>query len=371
MSKWAKAALVTAVALTGCSGGPGSGGDMGTSPLTSGSGSSPLSGNFSSSTCEPTGDGMTYQVRHYSFSLTGAQSTWDRFSDPQCSTGSQLATLVMTGTAGPDLTGVVTSVPLGSIPIKVNIAQHTVTPTSAAGLAMVQNACPQFQWQTGVATTTDTGCGSLFGQTNDCPAEYDLMNASACGLTFGDRSHPLCSAATRPTSLSQQCVGLGTGYVSPDTDGGAGDGGGANGGGEGGGYAFIRPAPDHHHAITLAPGTSKALSFTWNDASGVAPSADLSVQSAGQLLLQVSSAGDHPFARARLDVVMLEPGVTYRLVLERGDHTVSLELQSATGDVVISARARLGGDGIDADDATIDVVLPEAPFRTAIVSDLR
>jgi hypothetical protein len=184
-------------------------GTAGTEALSSGG----LSGNFTSSQCEPF-DGTTYQIRHYRFTATGATATWDRFSDPSCSSGSKLMTLVMTGTAS--VTGLSGQV-LGAADIKVSIADKTITPT-AAGLPLVEQTCGQYPWQADTLQDVSTGCGALLQQTDDCPAEYDLMKLTLAGLVFGDRSHPLCSEATRPTELSQWAVVLDPGgYVSPMT----------------------------------------------------------------------------------------------------------------------------------------------------------
>jgi hypothetical protein len=172
-----------------------------------------VSGNFTSSQCEPFDD-TTYQIRHYTFTAGGATATWDRFSDPLCSTGSKLMTLVMSGTA--KVTGLSAQV-LGAADITVSIADKTITPT-AAGLPLVEQTCGQYPWQADAVQDVTTGCGALLQQTDDCPAEYDLIKLTLAGLVFGDRSHPLCSEATRPTALSEWAVVLDPGgYVSPST----------------------------------------------------------------------------------------------------------------------------------------------------------
>jgi hypothetical protein len=193
--------------------------DSGVSGSTGASGGQGFTGNFSSRQCETVGDG-TYQLRHYAFGTTGATATWVRFSNAVCSVDSELMSIVMVGTVA--ITGPSTQV-TGANDVIVSIATKTVTP-NAAGLAIVQQACGEYPWQAGAPQTITTGCGALLQQTNDCPAEYDLAALTMVGIVFGDRSHPLCSEATRPTELSKWSVLPDpAGYVSPPTaDGDAG-----------------------------------------------------------------------------------------------------------------------------------------------------
>jgi hypothetical protein len=155
-------------------------------------------------------------------------------------------------------------------------------------------------------------------------------------------------------------------------DGGTGDdGGGAGeaGGGTDGGYATSAPStPDRHHPITVATGSSTSIALTWTDAAGVAPAADLWVESDGRTVLQISSLGSHPFVRAGLDVAALEADTPYRLVLERDDDTVKITFARVTGDRVLHAEVRIGGHVPGGPIA--DVVLPGAFWRSSIVSEL-
>jgi hypothetical protein len=176
-------------------------------------GPSGLTGNFSSPVCETFPDG-TYQLRSYSFGAKGVASAhWDRYSDPSCSADSKLMSIVLSGSASVDgLSGD----SVGAANITVSIAHKTVLPT-AAGIPVLQKECSGFTGSAGMEQSIDTGCGALLQQTNDCPAEYDLISLRPTGLVFGDRSHPLCSASTRPTSLSEWSVVPGSGYVPPQT----------------------------------------------------------------------------------------------------------------------------------------------------------
>ena len=209
------ATLLVAPALLHCGGGGGS--DSGSSVEGSGdavtSASNALSGNFSSSECE-TFDETTYQLRHYHFGAGGSTATWVRYSDPKCTADSELMTIVINGSA--KVNGLSSHV-LGAVNITVSMSKKTITPT-AAGVAMLADACGQYTWEAGTAQEVPSGCGALFQQTDDCVAEYDLMKLARSGLVFGDRSHPLCSEETRPTALTPWTVVLDShAYVPPGT----------------------------------------------------------------------------------------------------------------------------------------------------------
>jgi hypothetical protein len=159
------------------------------------------------------GDGATYEIRHYTFGVSSAQATWDRFGDSMCSTGSKLMSIVLTGSA--QITGMSSDV-FGAWDIIVSIDNKTITPTSTGLSSLQQGTCGAYTWQADTPTTITTGCGDVLQQTDDCPAEYDLLKPTFHGLVFGDRSHPLCSEDTRPTQLSAFAVTLDPfGYVSP------------------------------------------------------------------------------------------------------------------------------------------------------------
>lgn len=146
---------------------------------------------------------------------------------------------------------------------------------------------------------------------------------------------------------------------------GSGSKGGGSGGADGGAYAFIqRGNVNRHYPIDLAMGASRSISFVWRDVSGLAPPADLWVEADGRPLLQVASVDGHPFARSGLEVVELDPGVSYRLVLERHD-TLSASVMGSGGEVMIRAQGRAANMG-----AAFDVVRPGELLRSSIASDL-
>jgi len=173
-------------------------------------GANGLSGNCASRVCESMPDG-SYELRKYSFSASGATAEWDRFSDPACSQGNKLVSIVIVGSA--KVAGLSSQIP-GAANLIVSMNQKTITPTMA-GLSTVGSGCTGYTWQADTSQVVTAGCGTLLQQTDDCTAEYDLMKLTSAGLIFGDRSHPLCSAATRPTTLSEWSVVPGSGYQSP------------------------------------------------------------------------------------------------------------------------------------------------------------
>jgi hypothetical protein len=124
--------------------------------------------------------------------------------------------------------------------------------------------------------------------------------------------------------------------------------------------------PARRHAVALADGASEVVFFSWNEAAGLAPAADLWVESNGRTLLQVTSEGAHPFARAGLEVASLHPRETYRLSMKRVGDSIHLDLLTARGDPVLVETGLLaaGSDGPD-------VFLPPMLFRHSITSSLQ
>jgi subtilase family serine protease len=234
---------------------------------------------------------------------------------------------------------------------------------------------------TSVAAPLVTAIFALTGKTSTSPqfpysnqsAFYDVTTGSdgSCGGSY------LCTGVTgydgptgygtpNGTSISG---GMGTGgSAGSGGTGGSGSsgGGGADAGaGDGGSYAFVRSHDaDRHHSVELSPGASETIPFTWHDAAGLAPTADLWVEVDGRPVLQVSSVGSSPFARAGLEVVTLEAGTSYRIVLVRNDGTVSVSILRDTNEVVLGARAEVF------EASTADVVLPSTSWRKSISSDL-
>jgi hypothetical protein len=168
-----------------------------------------------------------------------------------------------------------------------------------------------------------------------------------------------------PPPTGSNASELGGGSDSGATDASSTDGGAATDSGAGDGYAYAfekRKDQDRHHAIDLEPGASTTISFSWRDAPGLAPPADLWVVSAGQTILQVSALGTSPFAHAGLDVAPLVAGETYSAVFSRTDESVVVTITDASDHVVLATQAAA---------TSADLVFPATFWRASIVSDLK
>jgi hypothetical protein len=152
-------------------------------------------------------------------------------------------------------------------------------------------------------------------------------------------------------------------------DGSLGDEGILGDGSSGDAYAQREHSmPERHHAIALASGERATIPFAWRSSPGLAPPADMWVTFGGRPLIQVASLGDRPFVRAGLDLLPIDPGVPYELVLTRGGDSVSVALVRANATVLRAARARFAGES-DAAAIVADVVLPSTVWRSSIVPD--
>jgi hypothetical protein len=155
--------------------------------------------------------------------------------------------------------------------------------------------------------------------------------------------------------------GQGGGQGGQGGSGGASGGGSSSGGSAGsGGYSFIEQrGGDRHHAITLASGATERIPFAWHPAPGLAPPADLWIESNGGTALQVTAVGDVPFVRAGLDLVPLVSETPYTLILERQGRSLTMTIAGSKG-AVLRAQAATSG--------SLDIVLPGRNWRSAIES---
>jgi hypothetical protein len=139
-------------------------------------------------------------------------------------------------------------------------------------------------------------------------------------------------------------------------------------------YASLPPTKsDRRHGIALASGDSTTIPLTWHDASGLAPPADLWIESNGKPVLQVSSVNGHPFVRAGLNVAPIEAGVAYRLVLARKGNTVNATLVhdlSPQGDVVLRTQVPVADKRLADNSPVAEVVLPATFWRSSVVTAL-
>jgi surface antigen len=163
-------------------------------------------------------------------------------------------------------------------------------------------------------------------------------------------------------SGSGGAMGSGSGGSKGSGSGGSKGSGSDAGGGEGGAYAFIEPrTPNRHHTVEPAMDTPESVTFTWHDASGLTPPADLWVEAGGRLILQVSAVGGNPFVRAGLDVAPLVADTKYRIQLVRSGDSLEVILEGPSGREVLRTRTAAGT-------AVADVVLPATIWRASIVS---
>jgi hypothetical protein len=131
------------------------------------------------------------------------------------------------------------------------------------------------------------------------------------------------------------------------------------------------PREVEHATVKLASGTSVSP-FVWHDAPGLAPPADLWVEAAGKTVLQVSSVGAHPFARAGLDVVPLKRDVPYRLVVDRSEDEVDVTLLDDTrmnDATVLHTRVHVDDKRTAYNAASTDIVFAKRPWRASISAE--
>jgi hypothetical protein len=171
--------------------------------------------------------------------------------------------------------------------------------------------------------------------------------------------------------------GKGGGGTGGGGKGGGGKGGGGKGGGGGsggssgsGGYAFFEPekSADRHHVVNLARGTSESISFAWHDTAGLAPPADLWIEAEGRPVFQVSSVGGRPFARVGLEVAPIEAEAAYRLVLSEQGGAVVVSLYGAAHEPILRTEVPAAVPGAN-DVPAVDVIVPASYWRASISSD--
>ena len=164
--------------------------------------------------------------------------------------------------------------------------------------------------------------------------------------------------------------GSGTGGSGKSGSGKSGSGksggsGGKGSGGKGSGYAFVEPREsDRRYGIDLRSEESRTLLFTWNSVAGVAPRADLAIETDARTLLQVSATSDGPFARADLTVIPLEAGAEYHIVVGRKGNVLTVSMLDEDEDVLLTAQAY---ETQDTD--TAFVVLPGEEYRASVVCE--
>ena len=155
-------------------------------------------GTWLSKDCETASQDLTRR-RTYVFGRHDVAITYDLYAGAGCNENAKLFTITTHGIAafvGPSATVEQAS------NVLFTFKSRAATPTPA-GLGVLQKACPQYQWAPGVTVDlSKNGCGALVQSNTECPVEYDLAAIISDVAYFGDRSHPLCTEATRPTKLA-------------------------------------------------------------------------------------------------------------------------------------------------------------------------
>jgi hypothetical protein len=155
-------------------------------------------GTWRSKDCETASQDLTRR-RTYVFGRHDVAITYHLYGGAGCNENAKLFTVTTHGIAafvGPSDTVE------GASNVLFTFKSRAATPTKA-GLGVLQGACPQYPWAPGVSVDlSKDGCGALVESNTACPVEYDLAAIFSGVAYFGDRSHSLCSEATRPTKLA-------------------------------------------------------------------------------------------------------------------------------------------------------------------------
>ena len=156
-------------------------------------------GTWKSQGCEPSGT-TSSRIRTYVFTSTNVHITYEIFAGTACEAGPKVLTVTTNGNAA--FVG-----PSATIPHADNVvftfSSRSITP-EAAGVALLKSTCGQYTWAPGVeVSVTKDGCGTLVQSDTECPIEYDLAAIIDNVAYFGDRTHPLCTEATRPAALAK------------------------------------------------------------------------------------------------------------------------------------------------------------------------
>jgi hypothetical protein len=189
------------------------------------------------------------------------------------------------------------------------------------------------------------------------------VQACASGSPTGKSSSELgggSSGSGSSGSSSSGSSGSGSSGSSSSGSGSSGSGSSGSGSGYAYGYAFDRHhAADRHHVVSLASGASETIAFTWHDAAGIAPPADLWIESAGKMVLQVAAVDGAPFLRSGLDVVSLVDGASYTVVFTRVGDSVLVDVKDSADQIILSTETAA---------PVADFVLPALFFRASIVA---
>jgi hypothetical protein len=155
-------------------------------------------GTWLSKDCEIISPDLTRR-RTYVFGRHDVAITYRLYGGAGCVETAKLFTITTHGNAafvGPSARVA------GATNVLFTFKSRAARPTKA-GVGALQKACPQYHWAPGISVDlSKDGCGALVQSNTECPVEYDLAAIISGVAYFGDRSHSLCTEATRPTKLA-------------------------------------------------------------------------------------------------------------------------------------------------------------------------
>jgi surface antigen len=207
----------------------------------------------------------------------------------------------------------------------------------------------------GMSKSAASGCG-LDAGLNDSSAASDAASSTEGGASGGDEGGS-DEGGSDEGGMTEGGAGEGGVGEGGDSDGGASDSGDGDGS-----YAFLAKGDSPRRStIDLSAGETQSIAFSWRDAPGVAPPADLWIEAAGRTVLQVSSVGDAPFVRAQLDAVPIRAAEEYRLVFSKEADAITIDV--VRGSDVVLLHTRIG------DVRSAELVLPPASWRPSVDLD--
>src|SRR5258706_13703970 len=141
-------------------------------------------GTWQSKDCETASTDLTRR-RVYVFTPEDVAITYDLFAGAGCNEKAKLFTVTTHGDSA--FVGASSAV-AGATNVVFTFKSRAAAPT-AAGVNVLQKACPKYSWSAGVAVDlSKDGCGALVQSNTDCPVEYDLAAIVSGVAFFGDPS---------------------------------------------------------------------------------------------------------------------------------------------------------------------------------------
>jgi len=157
-----------------------------------------LAGTWMGSQCESDPNSPLSRQRLFVFTETAWKVLVQMFGDRTCNPSALLFTADF---GGEYALGANSAAVPGAREARFGFSHKEVTPT-AGGIEFLRLRCAQYDWTAEAAQDVSRGC-ALFRPVAACPVEYDLTEITGGMLRLGDRSHPLCTPAARPTRLQE------------------------------------------------------------------------------------------------------------------------------------------------------------------------